>query len=187
MSRPYILRVSESIRRHFRVGDGVDTCIDLLGVLPPDELARLLSTELAARGFAPPAEGSTAWTRTEPNGVTITVEPETRAVRIAKEREHDAEENISVEVRSYSPAGAEAERKHIIKRAESRLEADAERQRAEISSELEQTLRDHSLELDAIAVKVTQEALKIRASRLGDVVSVHEDTSTGSMTIRVRV
>lgn len=52
---------------------------------------------------------------------------------------------------------------------------------------LEGKLRDLRAELDSIANRVTAEALKVRASQLGEIREITEDPETGSLTIKVRV
>src|SRR5436305_9439095 len=52
MSRAYRIRVSESLNRTLRAEDSVCSQLELLEVLPPEQMAALLREELKGRGFA---------------------------------------------------------------------------------------------------------------------------------------
>ena len=52
MSRAYRIRVRESLRKVVRAADHVSTQVELLNILPPDQIAALLAAELERRGFA---------------------------------------------------------------------------------------------------------------------------------------
>ena len=52
MSRAYRITVKESDTRHLKAGDEICTDLEILEILPPEEMAALLSEELEARGFA---------------------------------------------------------------------------------------------------------------------------------------
>ena len=78
MSRAYRVRVRESVRQTIRAEDHVGTTLELLEVLPREEMADLLRGELLGRGFR--AEGDRLVRRE--GGLTIAVDPATSAVYV---------------------------------------------------------------------------------------------------------
>ena len=51
MSRAYRIKVRESLRRTIRAHDRVSTQLELLEVLPPEQMAQLLTEELKGRVY----------------------------------------------------------------------------------------------------------------------------------------
>ena len=51
MSRSYTVRISESIRQHVHVKDGVQTRLEVLAVLSEEEMGELIAAELAKTRF----------------------------------------------------------------------------------------------------------------------------------------
>ena len=51
MSRAYRITVKESETRHLKAGDEISTCLEILEILPPEDMATLLKNELKNRGF----------------------------------------------------------------------------------------------------------------------------------------
>lgn len=185
MSKPYVLRVHETVRRHVVVEDGVQTRLDLLEILPTDETSLLLEQELAKRGFT--VEGGVA-TRTDEQGIVTRIDIEKRSVHVGKREERDVEVVIDRDVRSYKAALDDSDIERIRnEEGEAVIEQQRERDRRKFTDQIEKKLGDARQELDAIVVAVTQQALRKRASQIGDIESIEEDAETGSMTIRVRV
>lgn len=185
MSRPYVIRVTETVRRHVVVQDGVETRLDLLEVLPREDMSSLLAEELSRRGFE--VEGEVA-TRTEADGVVVRVEVAARKVHAGLREEKDVELSVSRKIRTYDDQEiSEAQRATVRREAELKLDEERDERRREITQTLERRLGELRGELDEIVVKVTQEALRRRAAQLGEIQSVEEDAETGSLTIRVRV
>ena len=94
MSRAYRIKVQESLRRVIRASDHVRTDLEILEILPPEQMAELLTEELLKRGFE---TKGVALVRTE-KGVQIKVEPATGAVTVqAQSEDHvDLEASKSV-------------------------------------------------------------------------------------------
>jgi F0F1-type ATP synthase membrane subunit b/b' len=116
------------------------------------------------------------------------VDLERARVRVEKTIEREVEKTAQ---RTFtSERNAEATEDHVREvraAAEREIERERERTRQEATSDIEARLGDLRAELDEIAVRVTQGALRKKASRMGEVESVVEDPATGSLTIRVRV
>ena len=93
MSRAYQIRVNETIHEELRAGDQVSTRLELLGVLPPQEMAGLLSKELLGRGFKekPDAGGKTLIREDARTGVSIEVDVASGEVTASAQACRDAE------------------------------------------------------------------------------------------------
>src|SRR5262249_50977172 len=83
MSRAYRIRVRESISQELTASDEVCADLEVLEILPGDQMAELLSKELKARGFEE-KEGELVRTK---DGVTVTVDPESGKVSVRAEKE----------------------------------------------------------------------------------------------------
>src|SRR3954468_22332233 len=72
MSRAYRISVKESETRNLKAGDEISTCLEILEILPPEDMATLLKNELKNRGFEEQPDG----TLTRKDGeITVTVDP----------------------------------------------------------------------------------------------------------------
>jgi hypothetical protein len=191
MSRAYRLRVDETLRRVIKGSDRVTTRLEILAVVPPEEIAELLAAELAARGFEKQADGR--WSREE-QGVTITVDAATAEVEVKAEQERDLEISAS-RAGSYYDETNRRDQKALEERLRAEAQQDLERKAVEREKELERAatdalerrLRDLQPELDQVINRVTAEGLKRKASRLGQIKEVTEDPESGSLTIVVEV
>ncbi|HEX5270574.1 MAG TPA: hypothetical protein VFW33_08820 [Gemmataceae bacterium] len=189
MSRAYRIRVRESLRRVIRAHDRVGTRLELLEVLPPEQMARLLTEELKGRGFE---EKNGALVRKR-EGVTVTVDPTTGSVTVESEASHEAALAGEKDGRAYDDLGPSARETQKKLREELRqdLEQQADRKAAELQSQvtdrLERELTDLRRELDEVANRVTAAALKQKAAQLGQIKEMTEDPQTGSLTIVVEV
>ena len=194
MSRGYRVRV----RRGVRVSDELDvdctaddevrTRVEVLEILPREQMAGLLAGELARRGFA---EHAGRLERTA-DGVTVTVDPETGAVavRAASTGQVHIKGSRETEVTDWSGGTAEQRRAEGRLREELRrdLRRQAERQAQEqVSGRLEAALGDVAAELDRAVNRVTAEALKQKAAQIGRVKELAEDPDSGSLSITVEV
>ena len=87
MSRSYRIRVRETLRRVIRAADHVSSQLELLEILPPEQMAELLVQELAARGF----QRCGAKAVRKQKGVTVTVELDTGTVTVQAEAQQKVE------------------------------------------------------------------------------------------------
>ena len=71
MSRAYRIRLSESLRRHIEVDDGICSSLELLDVLPREQMAELLARELEGAGFE---EREGQWVRVDADGWTVSTD-----------------------------------------------------------------------------------------------------------------
>src|SRR5688500_7905627 len=79
MSRAYVIKASESASRVVRVEDGVCAGLELIDVLPREQMGGLLAEELKTRGFA--IDGKKA-ERVENDGTRITIDLEEGTVTV---------------------------------------------------------------------------------------------------------
>lgn len=189
MSRAYRIRVRESLKRVLHAHDRVSTQLELLEVLPAEQMAGLLAEELQRRGFQ--SQGDVL-VRTE-NGVTVTVNPQTGTVTV----EAQAAENVHLEAaredRAFDDMGVHAAK--VQEDLEHKVREDLENQAArgtaelqgQVTQRLEKELGELRRELDNAVNRVTAEALKQKAAQIGQIKEMTEDPQAGSLTIVVEV
>ena len=190
MSRAYRLRVRESLRRTIKGSDRVSSQLELLEIVPREELAAILAGELAGRGFEE-REGKLV---RQSGSTEVAVDPSTGEIVVTASVEKQHEEEIEREGR-YFDDRTEAQRARMAAelsaQARQELEQRAERRQESLAQqatdELDQALRDLQGELDQVVNRVTAEALKRKASRLGQIKEMTEDAENGSLTIVVEV
>ena len=189
MSRSYRIRVRESLRRVVKAEDHIGTQLELLPILPQEELAEILADQLIARGFQ--REGDVL--RRGQNGVSVSVDLADGAVTISLEDEVNLHLERSREGAVYGETrgDADAARARIKKELEGQMSKEADQQQRElqrqVTERLEGELADLQRELDQVSNRVTAEALKRKAARLGQVKQITDDAQTGELTIVVEV
>jgi hypothetical protein len=189
MSRSYRVSVRESENRVIRAEDRVSTHLEILEVLPPEQMAGLLADELERRGFQ--REGDVMVRRDK--GVTVTVNPETGEVTVSAE----VSENVKIEAekhgRAYDDVGPHATTVRQGLKDEAKKELDRKaaeetaKKQSQVTDVLEGQLCDVRQELDAAVNKVTADALKRKAASMGQIKEMTEDPQTGSLTIVLEV
>ena len=121
----------ESLKRVLHAHDRVSTQLELLEVLPAEQMAGLLAEELQRRGFQ--SQGDVL-VRTE-NGVTVTVNPQTGTVTV----EAQAAENVHLEAaredRAFDDMGVHAAK--VQEDLEHKVREDLENQAARGTAELQ--------------------------------------------------
>jgi FtsH ternary system domain X5 len=188
MSRSYRIRVRETLRRVIRASDHVSSQLELLEILPPEQMSELLAKELAAREFE--RQGNQCVRKSK--GVTITVDLAAGSVTVQAESQQQANLSSEKEGRAYDDMGPQAKQieQQLREQLKAGLEKDAARQASElqkkVTDKLEGALCDIRQELDQAVNKATAAALKLKASQMGQIKSVSEDAS-GSLTIVVEV
>jgi hypothetical protein len=190
MSRAYRIKVRESLQRVVRASDHVSTQLEVLEILPADQMAQLLAEELARRGFE--RRGKSLSRRQL--GITIEIDPETATVTV----EAETKDRITLEaekktVLDRDMRGAHADQVKEAAREELRrgLEEKSARKAAEIQQQLteklEGSLADLRQELNQVVNRVTAEALKKKAAQIGQIKEMTEDRQSGTLTIVLEV
>jgi hypothetical protein len=190
MSRAYRLKVSESLSRVLRASDHVSTQLELLEILPCEEMAELLAAELEQRGFR--REGDLLIR--EEDGIAIIVDPASATVSVRAEAEEGVELEATQKGITYEELNKQARKEleeKLRKQAQEDLKVEAEQQEDELQTEvtkkLETRLADIQQELGSVVNRVTAEALKKKASRMGQIKEMTEDPESGSLTIVLEV
>lgn len=186
MSRAYRICVSESLRKVIKAQDHVSTHLEILNVLPPEEMAALLAEELQRRGFQPQGDQLVR----EEDGIQIVVDPAEGTVMVqiavAEQLDLKGEKEDWTYERDMDRA-----KKAAREKLQNKLEQEASAKQAELQSkltdQLEAQLGDLRRELDQVANQVTAAALKKKASQMGQIKEISEDAESGSMTIVLEV
>jgi len=185
MSRAFRISLAENRTENIHVEDGVCTALEVLDVLPKEEMAELLARELAGRGFD--RDGRTM--KKVVDGVSIEVDlvEGTVTAKIAEERAVEAHARAERTVGQDTQAKRDRLKEIVGRDLDRKIAAERGKMTDELAARLEKALRDVKNDLDRASAKATGEALKVKASRLGDIEEVSEDPETGSLTIKVRV
>lgn len=194
MSRAYrirqAVRVQDTLKKDLSASDEICTELEMLEILPPEQMAALLKEALRERGFA---EEKGEMVRRD-GDVRIRVDPPTAAVTIEVEGCEEVElkgtKETSVFVdqgKEHEHAVAEGLRQAIRKELDQRAAEKTENLQRKVSAELEAQLGDISRELDQVVNEVTRSALKRKAASLGEIKEMAEDPESGSLTIKVEV
>lgn len=190
MSRAYRVSVSESVTQIICVDDEISTNLDLLEILPQEEMATLLEGELKKDGFEKNADGQL---ERQQEKVTILVDPQSAKVTV---RANGTEEVTKTQTQTghyYDDVGPGKEQREqqLLQSAqdalEKQLEEEKQRLQDQITSELEGSLEDVRRELGQAVNRTTAEALKRKASRMGQIKEMTQDPDSGSLTIVVEV
>jgi len=190
MSRAYRIRVKESLARDIRGEDCIETRLDIIEVLPPEQTAELLAAELKRRGFEEQEDGTLV---RRDGDVTVVVDPCGGKVTVRAETEDRAEIEGTREGFGYNDVGPT--RRAIEERLGKELRADLEKRVGEheeklqraATGKLEEALQELQPELRDAVERVTAEALKQKAAQLGQIKEITEDPEAGSLTIKVEV
>lgn len=191
MSRAYrirqTVRVRDSLSRDVRAHDEICTDLEILEILPPEEMADLLRGTLKNRGFEPDDEGRMV---RQTDGVTVRIDPESGEVTVSIEATSRVEVELSKEV-EVGDATSSVQRERLREQLRQELEDKASHEEAEarlrVSGEMEAALGGLSEELERVVNEVTREALKQKAARVGQIKELTEDPESGSLTIKVEV
>src|SRR5258707_15484052 len=163
MSRAYRIRVKESLTRDVRAEDSIETCVDILAVMPPEQMAELLALELEQRGFERQDDGTLV--RTDED-TKITVDPCSGTVTVQAESTGTVDLQGSREGYGYDAVGPG--RKVVEDRLSKELKADLEK-RAEqqatntqsaATAKLEKKVAELQPEMTEVVNRLTADAHK---------------------------
>jgi hypothetical protein len=189
MSRAYRIAIKECENRVIRAEDRISTDLELLEVLPADQMAAMLQAELERRGFK--KEGDVLVRRD--NGVTVSVDPQTGTVTVSAEASEKVDIEVQKEGRAWDDVGPGSKqvKESLKKEAKKDIDRKAQEKTAalqtQVTDRLEGQLNDIRDELDKVVNRVTAEALKQKAAQMGQIKEMTEDADTGNLTIVVEV
>lgn len=190
MSRAYRITVKESDVRNLKGSDEICTQLELLEILPPEQMADLLKAALKEKGFEETADGTVA---RRDGTVTVTVDPCNGEVSVKSEVAEKVTIELKREATSYDDAGPgeKAVRERVTEQLrqdiEKKAEKETERLQTQATEALEKHLDEIQPELAQVINKVTRDALKQKAAQMGSIKEIAEDPETGNMTIKVEV
>ncbi len=189
MSRSYRIAVKESVSKVVRAEDRVSTQLEIIEVLPPEQMAALLEEELKQHGFEKEGEDMVRHHKS----VTISIDAKTGTVTVSAEAQEHASAEAEKEGRAYDDVGPGAQsvreqlRKELQKDLDKKIQEKQAALQGKVTDRLEAELSDLRDELDQAVNKVTADALKVKAAQLGQIKEMTEDPQTGSLTIVVEV
>lgn len=184
MSRAYRIKVKESIKKHIKADDGVSSRLDILQVLPPEQMEQLLECDLQEKGYE--KDGDCMKKELE-GGVIVSVNLKTDEVTVSVS---DCDE-VELEKTKEGYGESRKDESRLCETVKKELEREVSKKECElqekVTDKLEKELRGLKTELDQTTHHVIAEALKIKAASMGNVKEVTEDIQAGSMTIVVEV
>ncbi len=189
MSRAYRITVKDTVRKVIRAQDHVRSQLDMLDILPVDQMADLLAEELLRKGFVRDGEavvrsdGETKIIIDLRSGTVTVTSESAREVRLSGERSgrtYDDQGPTAIKVK-------ENLQEDLAKDLQESLSDQEKVLQRQVTDKLESQLADLRKELDQAVNRATAEALKQKASQLGQIKQMTEDPETGSLTIVVEV
>jgi hypothetical protein len=190
MSRAYRIRVKESLARDIHAEDCIETKLEVLEVLPREQMSELLADELKRRGFEEQEDGTLA---RRDEGVTVVVNPCSGEVVVRAQTSDQAQVEGTREGFGYNDVGPSRQavekrlEKELIADLEKRVDEHEEKLQKKTSERLERELDELRPELREAVERVTAEALKQKAAQMGQIKEISEDQQAGSLTIKVEV
>ena len=190
MSRAYRISVKESDTRVLKAGDEISTQLELLEILPPEDMATLLREELEKRGFVEQPDGTLV--RTD-GTVTVAVDPCSGEVTVKAEAEETVSQDVERHGSGFNDIGPsqDALREHVREKLKRDLDEkfgqEHSRLQTKATEQLERHLADIQPEISQVVNQVTRDALKQKAQQMGTVKEIAEDPETGSLTIKLEV
>src|SRR4051812_4107698 len=189
MSRSYRVSVRECVNKVIKAEDRVSTELEILEILPQEQMSGLLADELEKGGFR--RDGNLLVK--EEDGVVVSVDTETGVVTVSSEASESTKVEGERHGRAYDDIGPHASqvrdglRQELQKDLEKKVEDKTSSLQGKVTDKLEGKLGDLRQDLDKVVNKVTAEALKRKAASMGQIKEITEDQQSGSLTIVVEV
>ena len=190
MSRAYRITVKESETRNLKAGDEICTDLEILEILPPEDMATLLKNELGKRGFAEQEDGTMV---RKDGDVTVTIDPCSGQVTVKAETADTVNQEVKRDATGFNDVGPNEKnlRDRVKEQLKSELDRKFENEQSRLQTEATQELEKHLTELQPeisqIVNQITRDALKQKAQQMGTVTEVSEDAESGSLTIKLEV
>jgi hypothetical protein len=190
MSRAYRIRVQESLRRVITAEDHVSTQLELLELLPEDQMASLLAAELERAGFKKKGNKLTRSNKDvvieiDPCNANVTVHVES-STEVEVKGERAAILNRDAH-RDQNKKAEDSTREELRKDLNKKVDDQRTALETAVTQKLQGSLADIRKELDQVVNRVTAEALKRKAAQMGRITELSEDKASGSLTIVLEV
>ena len=190
MSRAYRITVQESDTRHIKAGDEISTHLELLEILPPEDMATLLRQELKNHGFEERDDGTLS---RQDGAVTVVVDPCSGEVTVKAEAAEIVDREVKREASGFNDVGPgentlrERVKEQLKQDLDKKFDQEQSRLQNRETEELEKHLNKIQPEISEVVNKVTRDALKQKAQQMGTVKEISEDAESGSLTIKLEV
>ena len=190
MSRAYRITVKESETRHLKAGDEISTQLEILEVLPPEDMETLLKEELKKRGFEEQEDGTLV---RKDGDVTVKVNPCSGEVSVKAETAETVNQEARRDATGFNDVGPgegslrERVRDQLKQDLEKKFDQEQNRLQTKATEQLEKHLQEIQPEISEVVNQVTRDALKQKAQQMGTVKEIAEDAESGSLTIKVEV
>lgn len=193
MSQTYKVRIKKTYRETARIGREWRQKIDMLLLLPADQMGNLLAIELEKDGWKKQSDGKLSSSRDQ---FELEFDPVTQQLKIVYEQEKAVELKVDRELNVYDVSD---DSQRAWQKGESLIHDEANQELSklvtdkskELLSDLNASEDDLLNEIDEIfrskVEKAHIEALKQKAKSLGEIQSVSENSEAGEVVIRVRV
>ncbi len=189
MSETYRIELRESVSCRISAEDRSVLEIELVPILPIEDMLQLLRHALSARGYE--AQGDHQLRRTGDHGEEIVVDLETMEVTTCLAREEVVERTAEVEGGGMSQSEAEAAARHNLEEEKRRvlqgIEAREQPLQRLLTKQLEAGEEARRLELNEALQQVYADSLKQKAEQLGEVLEVHESTVDGQYELVIKI
>lgn len=189
MSRSYRVSVRECVNRVIKAEDSISSQLEVLEILPAEQMAGLLADELEKGGFR--RDGNTLVK--EQDGVVVSVDTETGTVTVSSQASEAARVEGERHGRAYDDIGPHAGqvreglRQELQRDLDKKVGDKTSELQGKVTDKLEGHLGDLRRDLDQVVNRVTAEALKRKAASIGQIKEITEDVQAGSLTIVVEV
>jgi hypothetical protein len=190
MSRAYRITVKESETRHLKAGDEISTQLEILEILPPEDMATLLKEELKKRGFKEQDDGTMV---RKDGDVTVKVNPCDGEVSVKAQTAEVISQEARRDATGFNDVGPgenslrDRVREQLKQDLEKKFDQEQNRLQTKATEQLEKHLQEIQPEISQVVNQVTRDALKQKAQQMGTVKEISEDAESGSLTIKVEV
>jgi hypothetical protein len=180
MSRAYWIKLASSVNQSIHASDKATHKIDLEAVVPEGEMKDIVSKALEESGWTKSADNDRRYEK-KLGDATLTWDLDKNVVEATVEASQDVQKEVEVEGRAWSQEAAKQEAKRILEQKEQQVRdqigAEEEALQRKLTQALEQGEQSRVREINEVLQKAYAEALKRKARRLGNILSVQESTS----------
>jgi hypothetical protein len=180
MSRAYWIKLSSSVSESIHASDKATHKIDLEEVVPQGEMRDIVSQALEDSGWTQSPDNEDQYEK-KLGDVTMTWDLASNQVEATLEARQDVEKDVNVEGRAYSQDAAKREASRLLQQREQQardqISAEEEALQRKLTQALEAGEQDRVREINEVLQKAYADALKRKARRLGNILSVQESTS----------